>query len=94
MNKQRTKRSVWTWEETGAVCCFAGGILAALLGSVLTATTWILGAAAHPWVRGMGTALLIVTIPLLIFAGYCMDWMERDKNSTGEGNEIGNASTR
>jgi hypothetical protein len=85
MNKQRTKRSVWSWEATSAVCCFAGGILAALLGSLLTASTWILGAELHPWVHGAGTALLIITIPLLIFAGYCMDWMERYPNKHGEG---------
>jgi hypothetical protein len=80
MNAQRTKNAVWSWEATTAVCCFAGGIGAAFFGSVLTASTWILGAAAHPWLRGFGTAFLILTIPLLIFAGYCMDWMERDRN--------------
>jgi hypothetical protein len=78
MNTQRTKNAGWSWEVTGAVCCFAGGISAALLGSALTASTWILGAEAHPWVRGLGTALLILTIPLLILAGYCMDWAERE----------------
>ncbi len=78
MNKQRTKHAVWSWEATGAICCFAGGIGAALLGSVLTASTWILGAELHPLLRGAGTGLLILTIPLLILAGYCMDWMERE----------------
>ena len=78
MNAQRTKNAVWSWEATSAVCCFVGGIGAGLLGSVLTASTWIVGAAAHPWLRGFGTGLLILTIPLLIFSGYCMDWMERD----------------
>jgi hypothetical protein len=78
MNTQRTKNAAWSWEVTGAVCCFAGGIGAALLGSMLTASTWILGAEAHPLVRGLGTALLILTIPLLILAGYCMDWAERE----------------
>ena len=82
MNEQRTKFTPWTWKGTCAACSFSGGILAALIGSVLTATTWILGAAAHPWVRGLGTALLILTIPLLIFAGYCMDWMEQDRNKS------------
>ena|SRR5512132_1857707 len=80
MKKQTTKLTVWTWEATGAVCCFVGGFGAALLGSVLTAMTWILGAQLHPWLRGWGTALLIVTIPLLILAGYCMDWLERDRS--------------
>ena len=69
---------------------------AALLGSVLTATTWILGAAAHPWVHGLGTALLILTIPLLILAGYCMDWAEREPKKsrppTSENRERGSAS--
>ena len=55
-------------------------MLAALIGSVLTAITWFIGAGLHPWLRGTGTALLIATIPLLIFSGYCLDWAERDKN--------------
>lgn len=61
----------------GANLCFFGGILSALLGSVLTASTWIVGAELHPLLRGLGTALLVFTIPLLILAGYCLDWMEQ-----------------
>jgi len=90
MNRQRTKNPVWSWEVIGAICCFAGGMSAALLGSVLTASTWILGAAAHPLVRGLGTALLILTIPLLILAGYCMDWAEEEpKDSRLQGSQSG-----
>ena len=77
MTNQRTKRTVVNWEATGAFCCFTGGIGAALFGCILTATTWILGAQLHPWLHGFGTALLLVTIPLLILSGYCLDWMER-----------------
>ena len=79
MKKERTKNAVWSWEATTAFCCFTGGIGAALLGSVLTATTWILGAQLHPWLHGFGTAFLIVTIPLLILSGYCLDWAERNQ---------------
>ncbi|HXL82056.1 MAG TPA: hypothetical protein VN951_14355 [Pyrinomonadaceae bacterium] len=82
MNKQRTKNPVLSWEAVGAVCCFGGGIGAALLGSILTAATWIVGAPLHPWLHGLGTALLIVTIPLLIFSGYCLDWAERDQKKS------------
>jgi hypothetical protein len=82
MNKQRTKQPVLQWEAVTAVCCFGGGIGAALVGSVLTAATWILGAPLHPWLRGVGTALLIATIPLLILAGYCMDWAEREQDKS------------
>ena len=71
-----------SWEAVGAVCCFGGGIGAALVGSVLTAATWILGAPPHPWLRAIGTALLIATIPLLILAGYCMDWAEGEQNKS------------
>lgn len=60
-----------------AGCCFAGGIAAGLVGSVLTSLSWIIGAEVHPWVRGFGTLLLILTIPLLILAGHCLDGVER-----------------
>lgn len=83
MDTQRTKRSAWSWPATGGALCFAGGILAALVGSLLTASTWILGGQLHPWIRSSGTVLLIITIPLLIFAGYCMDWAEREKSEHG-----------
>ena len=81
MDKQRTKHAVWSWEATCAFCCFVGGIGAALLGSVLTAATWILGPQLHPWLYGLSTALLIATIPLLIFSGYFLDWEERNHKS-------------
>jgi hypothetical protein len=52
-------------------------MLAAITGSVITATTWFVGATLHPWLHGAGTALLITTIPLLILSGYCLDWAEQ-----------------
>jgi hypothetical protein len=82
MKKERTKNAVWSWEAISAFCCFTGGIGAALLGSVLTAASWILGAHLHAWLHGLGTAFLIVTIPLLIFSGYCLDWAERNQNNS------------
>jgi hypothetical protein len=65
-----------TW-ALSACCFFAAGIGAGLLGSVLTSLSWIIGAEVHPWVRGFGTLLLILTIPLLILAGHCLDRFER-----------------
>ena len=64
-------------------------MVAALIGSVLTAITWFLGAAVHPWLHGAGTALLIATIPLLIFSGYCLDWSERKEASLEPHSTIG-----
>lgn len=77
MKNQRAENVLKSWEALGAVCCFAGGIGAGLIGSVLTGLTWIVGAQLHPLLRGTGTGLLILTIPLLILAGYFMDWAER-----------------
>jgi len=87
MNNQRTKHYVWTWETIGACFCFGSGIGAGLIGSILSAVAWILGSPQHPWLHGLGTALLIVTIPLLIFSGYCLDWGERDKTSARRSQE-------
>jgi hypothetical protein len=92
MNKQRTRRTVVNWKAVGAFCCFSGGIGAALAGSILAAIAWILGAQPHPWLHGIGTALLIVTIPLLIFSGYCLDWLEAEPKSSPAG--VHNAAPR
>jgi hypothetical protein len=83
VDTERAKRSIWTWKATGAVFGFVGGILAALFGGLLTASTWILGAEPHPWLQKGGTAFLFATIPLLILVGYCLDWMEREPKKPG-----------
>lgn len=96
MDKGRTKQNAWTWEAIGAIFGLTAGISAALFGGLLTASTWFLGAELHPWLRWLGTALMVSTIPLIIFAGYCLDWMEREpkkaaaeKPRDGEGDGAG-----
>jgi len=66
-------------------------MLAALTGSIITATTWFMGPALHPWLHGVGTALLITTIPLLILSGYFLDWAEQTpkQNRTGGPHDAG-----
>ncbi len=65
------------WEAWGGVCCFLGGILAALMGSLLSVGEWIVGAPLHRWIHVAGTALFIIAIPLILFAGFCLDWAQR-----------------
>jgi len=77
VKQERKKAGPGSWEAIAAALSFFGGILAALFGSLLTASTWILGVELHPWLRAVGTTLFVLTIPLLILAGYCLDWMER-----------------
>ena len=82
MNTQRTETKAASKKATWAVVCFVSGISAALLGSVLTVVAWVQGAEAHPWLRGVGTACLVLIIPLLIMAGFCLDDLEQATNGT------------
>lgn len=84
MRKVINEDRVRKWEAIGGACCFGAGILAALLGSIFTASGWILGTELHPWVHAAGTALLIVAIPLILFAGFCLDWAERSPNKASD----------
>jgi hypothetical protein len=63
-----------TWEANVGIACFIAGLLTPLLGSLLTFIGWIVGAAIHPWIHIAATALFIVAIPLILFAGFCLDW--------------------
>jgi hypothetical protein len=77
VQQEQAKNAPLSWEAFAAAASFVGGILATLFGVLLTVITWILGVGLHPWLRWVSTALFVLTIPLLIFAGYCLDWMER-----------------
>ena len=64
----------------GAVGGLAGGIFSALFGGAFTVASWLTrNQGARQWLSTIGTALFFLTVPLLIFGGYCMDWMEKDK---------------
>ena len=63
----------------GAAFGLVGGVSAALLGGFFTAAGWFISNEwSRHWFSIMGTTLLVLTIPLLIFGGYCMDWVEKD----------------
>ena len=64
----------------GAVAGLVGGISSALFGAGFTAASWLAAnQGARQWLSTVGTTLFFLTIPLLIFGGYCMDWMEKGK---------------
>jgi hypothetical protein len=65
------------WCPWGAVIGFSGGVIAALVGSLLTAVSWFTATenSGSP-MRALGTILLFVTIPLLIFGAHCLDLRE------------------
>ena len=64
----------WNHNTCGALVGLFGGVLAPLAGSVLTALAWIVGPTWHGIaLRGIGTAFLILTIPLLLLGAHCLD---------------------
>lgn len=67
----------WNLKMCGAAFGLFGGMGAALLGSILTATAWFTnwhGLALHT----AGTVMLFLTIPLLILGAHCLDLSERE----------------
>jgi len=88
----RRKPRVWTWQAICAVVGLAGGIVSALFGVVFTALSWLpipRDAAAH--LHSLGTIVFCLTIPLLIFGGYCLDRLERKPRSL---NSLDNSDKR
>jgi hypothetical protein len=79
VDKGKSNRSVWVWETAGAIFGFAGAILAALFGGLLTIGAWLSGTQTSLWLQRLGDGLLLAVIPLLIFAGYCLDRMEHER---------------
>jgi len=72
----------WTWKSGGAVCGLGFGIVCPIVGSILTAIAWVTGPEWHGLnVQRDGTALLFLTIPLLIFGAHCLDLMDRPEKA-------------
>ena len=82
MRKVINQGGLRQWAAAGGAFCFLAGISAPLLGLLLTTSGWVLGVAVHPWLHVAGTALFIVAIPLILFAGFCLDWAERQQERT------------
>jgi hypothetical protein len=67
-------------QSMGALAGLVGGVVAGSFGAVLTAASWfVINAGARHLISTTGTVLLYLTIPLMIFGGYCLDWIEKDK---------------
>jgi hypothetical protein len=86
MREEWRRRDVWKWETVGATLGLYGGVVSALIGSVLTVFSWFKGAAgASVYLRATGTILLVLMIPLLIFGAHCLDLSEKRKKAEREG---------
>ena len=67
----------WTWQATGTVSGLAGAVVAVFLGTLLSAGAWVLGDETSGMsLHGVGSILLLSTIPLLLIGGYCLDLLD------------------
>jgi|ERR1043165_1809641 hypothetical protein len=76
---QRIEYRSKDWRSFGAVSGLAGGIIVALLGSILTAISWFTEDASR-LEKVLGTVLLVLTIPLLIIGAQCLDLLDKKKD--------------
>ena len=64
----------WNRYIYGSVLGLVGGIVAPLIGSILTVISWIVGPRWHNvGLHRAGTVLLVLGIPLLTIGAHCMD---------------------
>jgi hypothetical protein len=74
----------WTFKSGAAVCGLCGGVIAPVVGAILTALAWITGPEWHGHLlQRDATILLFLTIPLLILGAHCLDLLdERDPSES------------
>jgi cytochrome b561 len=87
MRKEVNQKRLRKLEETAGICCFVAGLVAPVLGGLLTLIEWIVGPGGHPWLHVSSTAFFVIGIPLILFAGFCLDWAERGQKKTAHNPE-------
>lgn len=73
------------WACIGVIVGLVGGTLLPLVGLVMIALAWLIGD-MDSILNKSGSMLLMTTIPLLIFGGYCLDTF--DKYHSGQDNNM------
>lgn len=69
------------WASIGSFIGLAGGFILPVTGFALLAVNRLLDA-PDPTIQKIGTILVLTTIPLIIFAGICLDQLEKSKSNT------------
>ena len=76
MSEESIERGLVGWESAAAAACFVSAVLSLVIGFMLT-TRWLLNDQLHPLLHGLGLALLIIGIPILMLGAHFMDLKER-----------------
>jgi hypothetical protein len=73
---QRKSLTVF-FNRCGALVGLAGGLLSGIFGSALIAASWLMRASIQAGLlHQIGSASLLITIPLLLLGGFCLDGVE------------------
>jgi len=65
------------WQIVGAVIGLGGTVIAVLSGGLLSISAWLVtDQAMRHWLSTAGSVLLLLTIPLVILAAFCLDWAD------------------
>jgi len=67
------------WATIGSFIGLAGGFILPVTGFVLLGISQLLGD-TNPTIHRIGTMLVLATIPLIIFGGFCLDHLEKSKS--------------
>jgi hypothetical protein len=79
-------RSGLSWPVVGAAFGLIGGLISPLVGSVLTIIAWFTGPIWHGiHIQRDGTALLFLTIPLLVIGACGLDLLDVETKKITEG---------
>ena len=67
------------WKILGSVFGLGGGLMAPIIGSVLTTISWFADPAWHGLsLHLVATALFVMTFPLLVLGAHCLDLLDKD----------------
>jgi hypothetical protein len=68
----------YVWPVCGAGVGLIGGVLAPLLGAILTVFSWVEGnISPGPILHEVGTGCFFLTVPLLVLGACCLDALEK-----------------
>ena len=75
--------TISTWTSRAAAFGLLGGLLAPVVGSVVTVISWFADPAWHGLsLHIVGTYLFVITFPLLLLGAHCLDLLDKRKPST------------
>jgi len=71
------------WYSGAALACFGLAVAAGVVGSFLT-TASLVNAQQHPALNAIGLISLIISLPLFILGGHCLDLNDREKTKAAK----------